>query len=232
MSALAVAARTAREARPRACSASVGPLEASPIVAVLCDARTACAAAAAVALALARLGRRPIALAAAVGAGGPVPVLPASVPAARRAVARLHGRGERAVASGRLLWLGGRQPVWASAEADAAGAAAAASAALGRATGVVRAPAALALPLVRTPALDRVLRWHDGIVIVQGDAADEAVLHHVRRSVAALDRRVAEMHGLPRHVASAALLGLVAPADAMRAVEGLGLGPWAKGGAA
>jgi hypothetical protein len=225
MSAVAIAADARAEVRSRARSAAIGPSGALPVIAVLCDSRCARTAAAAVALALARFVRRPVALAAAVSVDGPPSVLAPAVPAARRAVARLHERGQHASASSRLVWLGNRHAAWAAADADAPGVAAAASSSLGRATAVVRAPAALAIPLARTTALDRVLRWHDGIVIVRDADTTDDMLDCVRRSLAALDRPVAEMPCIPRLAATAAELGIVAPAAATRAVAALRLGP-------
>lgn len=230
MSALAITPSLIVTAEPRARSGAIGPSGPPPVVAVLCAPRSARAAAAAVALALARLGRRPVALVAAVGVDGVAPVPVSAVPAARRAVARLHERDQHASASGRLVWLGERRSPWAAADADAPGVTAAASAALGRAAAVVRAPAALAIPLARTAALDRVLRWHDGVVIVRDADLTEGVLDRVRHSLAALDRPVAEMPGLPRFAATAAALGIAAPTVAMRAVAELGLGSGPNGG--
>jgi hypothetical protein len=230
MSTLALARTLGVRAWPRARSAAIGPPDAPPVVAVLCDARVARAAAAAVALALARRDRRPLALAAAVAADGAWPGAVAAVPAAHRAVARLRERGQRATASGRLVWLGERGPAWTPAAGDPPGVTAAASAALGRAASAVRAPGALAIPLARTAALDRVLRWHDGIVIVRERDADDALLDCVRRSVAALGRPLAEMPCPARLPATAAALGIAAPVVALRAVAELGLGGEPDGG--
>lgn len=222
--ALAVAQGVFIAPRARARSVVAGPPEPPPVVAVLCDAAGARASSAAVALALARTTGRSCAIAASVGASGAPAALATAVPAARRAAARLRERHQRATPSGRLVWLGGVRPAWSVVDADAAGAAAAAGAALGRATGTVGAPGALAIPLARTAALDRILRWFDGIVVVRVAGTADPLPAPMRQSLAALDRPVAEMPHPARLPAAAASLGIAAPAVALHAVAELGFG--------
>jgi hypothetical protein len=196
-------------------AAPVPPWPPAPVIAVLCAPARARVSAAAVALALARAVGGRCALAAAVGADGPL--VPAS-PAARGAAHRLRERGSSAAASGRLVWISGAAP-----GGDPPGEVAAASARLGRAAAATGAPAALAVPFARDDSLDRVLAWHDGVIVIAEPGADEAMLAHVVASVTALGRPVACMSPPPRLAARAAALGLHAPPCAVEAVVRLGL---------
>jgi len=224
-----------RVGRPRADVSGTRP--ATPLVAVLCAPSHARTSASGVALALAGAGLRGPALASAVGsvprtAGG-------GAPAARRMAGRLRACGLPATAAGRLVWLaGGRIEQRGAAgdgigieagatgggRADEAGVAAAAAVALGRAVAVVAAPAALALPFARTAALDRVLAWHDAIVVVREPDATDALWKQAMTSLARLGRPIASMAPPPRIGAALAAGGMLAPAEAVRAVAQLGFG--------
>ncbi|MDO8214060.1 hypothetical protein [Conexibacter sp. CPCC 206217] len=206
-----------------------------PNVAVLCTTPRGAAVTAAIALALARACGRPFALAAAVGVG----VAPAGagslVPSAARAAAQLRRGGHQAQARGRLVWLADRRVQPTSTEAGRsqlavgpADAAAALSADLTRAAAAVAAPCALAIPFARSQALDRVLGWHDTVVVVRAPDASAALLQLVLTSVAALDRPVVAVQAPGRFEAGVAMAGLHAPAFARRAVAQLGIGkaPW------
>jgi hypothetical protein len=108
--------------------------------------------------------------------------------------------------------------------ADPVGAVAAASLELAGAARAIGVPAALAIPLARSAALDRVLGWHDGIVVVQDGRVETRELEPlVLGSLAALDRPVASMALPPRAQARTAALGLRTPAAAVHAVAALGL---------
>lgn len=186
-------------------------------VAVLCAPSRARVAAAAVALALARAIGSPSALAAAVGAGAPAPL--GGTLAARRSAAALHASGHAAAARGRLVWLGDRRGDEAT---DAAAARAAALCAeIGRAASAV-VPAAVVLPLPRSDALDRVLAWHHGIVVVLEPGTAETLAAGALASLAALGRPVAAMVPPTRLAATAALGGIATTAEATGAVARLG----------
>ncbi len=107
---------------------------------------------------------------------------------------------------------------------DDAGVAAGMAAMLGRGGSALATPAALALPLTRTAALDRVLAWHDGFVVVREPEAPEGLAERVLESLARLGRPVAVMSPPSRGGAALATAGLVAPPEAVQAVEWLGLG--------
>lgn len=112
------------------------------------------------------------------------------------------------------------------AEDDPVGAVAAASLELAGAARAVGVPAAVAIPLARTTALDRVLGWHDGIVVVDDERTTMPELAELaRESVAALDRPVAAMTLPSRLQKRAAVAGLRVPDEAARAVTDLGLAP-------
>lgn len=129
------------------------------------------------------------------------------------------------------MWIAGRQLVDdEDAACDVGGVAAACAARLGRAAAAVAAPAALALSFPRTGALDRVLAWHDGVVVVREPEADDVLLEHVLASVAELGRPVAVMAPPARVAATLARAGLRAPDEAVRAVAALGLDGGARGG--
>ena len=108
--------------------------------------------------------------------------------------------------------------------ADPAAAVAAASVELHGAARALAAPAALAIPFARSAALDRVLGWHDAIVVVEdGRATTPELARLVLDSLAALDRPVAAMTLPSRLHAAPATAGLRAPAAAAAAVAALGL---------
>jgi hypothetical protein len=175
-------------------------------------------AAAAIALAMARGLGAPCALAASLGAGATSSLT--WVPSAHRAAAALRERALPASACGRLVWLADRRgPLPAD---DVAAGAAALSAELGRAATAVGLPGAVALPLARTAALDRVLAWHDAIVVVHDPDAADGVLERALASVAALGRPVAEMVPPRRVAGTLAVSGLAAPSEAAAAVAQLG----------
>jgi hypothetical protein len=197
----------------------VGPCGGAPTVVVLCSATRARAAAAGVALALAGACGSACATVAGIGVPG-VPPDAAALPAARRAAARLRADRLAAGASGRLVWLD--DPA-GDAVQDGAGLAGAASSALGRAVAVVGTPAVLAVPFARTAALDRVLGWHAGIVVVREPAVDDALVDRSLASLAALGRPVVELTPPARWPAALSVAGLRAPGCAAQAVAQLGL---------
>jgi len=191
-------------------------------VAVLCAPSRARAAAAVVALALARGAGSPCVLAAAVGSGCPAPL--GGTLAARRAAAALQRAGHGAAARGRLVWLGDRrggEPV-----DDAADRAAALSAEAARVVSTVTAPAAIALPFTRSDALDRVLAWHHGIVVVFEPGTADALAARALASLAALGRPVAVMAPPGRLASVAACGGIATTAAAAGAVARLGFDRW------
>jgi hypothetical protein len=194
-------------------------------VAVLCTPPRARAAAAVVALALARgLGAR-CALAAVAGVQQPASSF-ACMPSVRRASAALRGSALPVSASGRLVWLADRRgPLPGD---DPAGHAAALSVELGHAAAAVGAPAAVALPMPRTDALDRVLAWHDAIVVVPEPDAVEGVVARALAELAGLGRPVVAIAPPRRTAGALAVAGVVAPPEAVAAVAGLLLGaePW------
>jgi hypothetical protein len=108
--------------------------------------------------------------------------------------------------------------------ADPAGAAAALSTELSRAARAVEAPFALAIPFARSATLDRVLGWHDAVVVVRTPDATVALLQLVLASVAALDRPVVAVPVPGRLAATVATAGLHAPTFAAAAVAQLGIG--------
>jgi hypothetical protein len=144
------------------------------------------------------------------------------VSSARRAAHSVHERGLPAAASGRLVWLSDRRGEFAG--DDIAGRAAAMSAELGRSAAFAGAPAAIALPFVRVAALDRVLAWHDAIVVVREPGAAAVVIERALMSLAKLGRPVAAMAPPSRLTGTLATGGVVAPAEAVRAVAELELG--------
>jgi hypothetical protein len=116
----------------------------------------------------------------------------------------------------------GTRPRVGDQSVDPADATAALGAELSRAAATVEAPLALAIPFARSEALDRVLGWHDAIVVVRPRDATVALLQLVLESVAALDRPVVAV-APPRHLAAAAATaGLHVPAFATAAVAQLG----------
>jgi hypothetical protein len=143
-------------------------------------------------------------------------------PAARRAAAALHAHGMHGAARGRLVWLpDGR----GDAPADEVAAwAAAVCAQIGRAGAAVGAPGAVSLPFARSAALDRVLAWHDAIVVVPEPGSSDAVLERALTSLGALGRPVAAMAPASRLGGLLALAGVRAPAEAVGAVAQLGFG--------
>lgn len=136
-----------------------------PSVAVLGALEQLPAAGAAVALALARRCRRPCAL---LCGSVPDSVAPGALrapgtPAAARAAAVLRGRGQPAAASGRLV----RVTLPAGPEA-------AAPAAI-RALNAARAPAVIAVPTPRTPAVDRLLGVQDAVLLATAPSTGEGM---------------------------------------------------------
>lgn len=196
----------------------VRPSGGSPTVVVLCSATRARAAAAGLALALAGGAGSVCAVAAGLGIASPPPAAVALL-SARRAAARLHAERMAVCASGRLVWLADGRGGDAAQEGPAL--AAAASAELGRAAAIAGAPGALALPLVRTAALDRVLAWHAGIVVVPEPDRDEALLARALASLAELGRPVVAMEPPTRRAGALAVAGLRAPRCAAHAVAQL-----------
>lgn len=85
------------------------------------------------------------------------------------------------------------------------------------------APGVLAIPLVRTDALDRVIAWHDGVVVICEPDATAAVAGRVAASLAALGRPIACAAPPSRRTAALAELGLRAPVVAVQAAEQLRL---------
>lgn len=193
-------------------------------MAVLCREERAAAAAAAVGLALARACGARCALVGAAGRAAAPRSAVIAAPAARHATARLRARGHSTAASGRLVWVGDRRAPGAF---DAPDAAAAVSAEIGRAATAVGVPAAIALPFPRTPAMDRVLTWHDALVAIhEPDATPEGVAR-TEASLVALGVPVVCMPPSSRQSAALAEFGLRAPAAALAAI--LRLAPAAPG---
>jgi len=87
--------------------------------------------------------------------------------------------------------------------------------------GALGAPAAVAYPFARTDALDRVLAWHDAIVVVREPGAPAAVVDGALASIARLGRPTGVMELPSRTAAALAVGGLVAPAEAVAALSGL-----------
>jgi hypothetical protein len=208
--------RIARRTLAAGAANAGGPRPSMPLVAVLGSCRHAAVGACAMALALTRACGAASALAGAVGVLHRQPHL-GGLPAARGSAARLRARGLPAVAVGRLVWV-----ALEDACDDETGLAAAMAATLGRAAAAVRAPAALALPLARTEALDRVLAWHDAFVVVREPDMPDVLVESALASLARLGRPVATMPVLSRVDAALAAGGLRAPAEAIRAGELLG----------
>jgi hypothetical protein len=200
-----------------AASAGAGGASDALLVAVLCAESSAQAAPAAIALALARLSGSRLALAGAVGAraGAAFPV----TPRARRAAGALRRRGLPAYASGRLVWLADRRG--ALAFDDAPSRCAATGAELGRSAAGLGAPAAVAYPFARTDALDRVLAWHDAIVVVRDSRASAAMIEQALASLARLGRPTGAMAPPSRASGVLAAAGLAAPAAAVAVVAEL-----------
>lgn len=209
-----------------------GARAATPLVAVLCASSRARACGPAVALALAGTTGAGTALAGVVG--DPRTATPGTgTPAARRVAARVRERGVPAAPVGRLVWIPDRRdgtdprrvPGAAGAidARDRAGEAAAACAELARAVAAAHVPAAIALPLTRTDVLDRVLAWHDAIVVVPEPGAPAALVDRVLAGLVALGRPVVAMAPPSRVGAALAAAGLRAPAEAVQAVAQLGL---------
>jgi hypothetical protein len=214
------------EARPRAVPAAPArSLPAFPSLVVLCAPVRGRAVAAGVAVALARASGARVALASAAGVGAIAPAAVTVAPAARRAAARLRERGHQASARGRLVWVADRRAAGTrgSHGEDPAGSAGAASAELGRAAASVGTPRALALPLRRCAGLDRVLAWHDGIVVVREPDATDGLTDLVLGSLAALGLPVACVDAPSRVAGAVAMLGLTPPAFAVAAVAQLGI---------
>ncbi len=194
----------------------------APTIVVLCAPSRGRGAAAAVGLAIARVLGAPCAVAAVVGGADVTPSVGLRTPATGHAATVLRARGNAARTSGRLVWLPDRRPEETVA-ADPAGAAAAASAELGRAVAATGLPGVLAIPLMRSDALDRVIAWHDGIVVVREPDATALVADRVAESLAALGRPLVGASPLSRQAAVLAELGLRAPLAMVQAVQRLQL---------
>jgi hypothetical protein len=200
-----------------ASAAGAGAPSATPLVAVLCAESRARVAAAGIALALARTTGRRCALAGVAGAEAGAAV--AGLPAARRESLALRRHGLPASASGRLVWLTDRR---GSLQAnDVPSRCAALSAELGRSAAALGLPAAVAFPCVRTDALDRVLAWHDAIVLGPEPDVPAAMIEQAIASLARLDRPVGVMMPPSRTAGLLAVVGLAAPAEAMAALAAL-----------
>jgi hypothetical protein len=198
-----------------------------PLVAVLCAAPRARVAAGGVALALARAGGRPCGLAGAVGQDAGAAL--SSLPAARRAAVVLQRRGLPASASGRLVWLADRRGDLPAEDVPAC--CAALSAELARSAATLELPAAVAFPCARTDALDRVLGWHDAIVLVPEPEASAAMVEHALASLARLGRPVAAMAPPSRVAGALAVAGVAVPPEAAAAVAELAQGGFRNPGA-
>ncbi|HEY4280794.1 MAG TPA: hypothetical protein VGM91_21430 [Conexibacter sp.] len=186
-----------------------------PVVAVLCPAGRARATVASVALALASATGARCAVAAVAGVREVSSQLGSL--AARRGAAQLCARGYDAAAGGRVVWVADVAGV----EDDPAGGAAAlalVTAGAGRALGV---PAVVAMPFARSDALDRVLGWHDAVVVASDQVATPVITELARTSLAGLARPVALMPAPVRLPAAAAGAGLRATAEAVQAVTQL-----------
>lgn len=174
-------------------------------------------AAASVALALARMSGSRLALAGMVGASAGAALLAA--PSARRAAAVLQRQALPASASGRLVWLADRRgPLRFD---DAVSRCAASGAELGRAATALGVPAAVAYPFPRTDALDRVLAWHDAIVVVREPDAPDAVSARALASLTRLGRPAVLMVPPPRVPGALAIAGFAVPAETTAAVAQL-----------
>jgi len=207
----------ARERRAGAADGAGGSAP-GPLVAVLCTGPCARVAAAGVALALARAAGSPSAIAGAL-AVGPGPGS-AALPAAARTASALRRRELPARASGRLVWLADRRGAL-DGDDDVAGRAAALGAEVARAAAAAGAPAAVAYPVARTAALDRLLAWHDAVVVVRDAEAPDGMVERAVASVAALGRPVGEL-ALPGRLAGAlAIVGTACPREAVAALERL-----------
>jgi hypothetical protein len=201
-----------------------------PLVAILCAAPRARAAAAGLALALARAAGRPCGLAGAVG--GDAGAALGGMPAARRAAVALERRGLPARASGRLVWLADRRGTFQAEDVPAR--CAALSAELGRSAVALGVPAVVAFPFARTDALDRVLAWHDAIVVVREPDAPAAAIERALASLARLGRPVAATAPPSRVSGALAVAGVAVPAEAAVTVGELArggvVGPDRRGG--
>jgi len=188
-----------------------------PLVAILCAAPRARVAAAGLALALARVTRRPCGLAGAVGEDAGA--APGGLPTARRGSVALQRRGLPASASGRLVWLADRRGELQADDVPAR--CAALSAELGRSAAALGVPAAVAFPCTRTDALDRVLAWHDAIVVVREPDAPPAMIEHALASLARLGRPAGVLTPPARLPGGLAIAGVVVPAEAASVVAEL-----------
>jgi hypothetical protein len=117
---------------------------------------------------------------------------------------------------------------------DAPGRCAALSAELGRSAAALGVPATVAFPFARTDALDRVLAWHDAIVVVREPDAPTAAIERALASLARLGRPVAAT-ALPSRVSGAlAVAGVAVPAEAAVTIaelaRGGAVGPDGRGG--
>jgi hypothetical protein len=117
------------------------------------------------------------------------------------------------------VWLADRRG--AMQDDDVPSRCAAVGAELGRMAGALGAPAAVAYPFARTDALDRVLAWHDAIVVVREPEAPAAVVERALAGLAELGRPAGAMEISSRAAAALAAAGLAVPAEASTAVSGL-----------
>jgi hypothetical protein len=206
----------AQEQRTVSAAGAGGAFE-PPLVAILCAAPRARVAAAGVALALTRAAGRRCGLAGVVGqeAGAAL----GGLPAARRGSIALQRRGLPASASGRLVWLADRRGELQANDVPAR--CAALSAELGRSVAAITVPAAVAFPCTRTDALDRVLAWHDAIVLVPEPDTPPAMIEQALASLARLGRPAAAMAPPSRVAGALALAGVAVPSEAADAVAAL-----------
>lgn len=131
----------------------------------------------------------------------------------------MQRRGLPAQASGRVVWLADRRGQQQG--DDVPSRCAALSAELGRSAGALGAPAAVAFPCARTEALDRVLAWHDAIVVVREPGALDAVIAQTIASLARLGRPVGVVSVPSRMPGALAAAGFAAPAEVAHAVREL-----------
>ncbi|HEU4704030.1 MAG TPA: hypothetical protein VFS37_16225 [Conexibacter sp.] len=206
-----------RSTRCAAPAAGAGGAAGAPLVAILCAQPRARVAAAGVALALARASGCPLALAGGIGA--PPAAVALALPSARRAAAALRRRALPAHASGRLVWVADRRG--ALPDDDGPSRCAAAGAELGRSAAALGAPAAVAYPFARTDALDRVLAWHDAVVVVREPDAPAVVIERALASLARLGRPAVAMAPPSRAAGALAVAGFAVPAEAAAAVAAL-----------
>jgi hypothetical protein len=189
---------------------------------VLCRPERTRPLAASAAIALAAVTGTRCALASVAGLVDPPPGLGLGVLGSRRALAVVRAAGHRCGARGRVVWVADRRAdVEAVVASDPVGAVAAASHELGTLAAATGLPAVLALSLVRTEALDRVLGWHDGLVAALEPDATEGIAERVQESLAALGLPFACVAVPSRWDGALAEWGMRAPAPIVTAVADL-----------